>query len=76
MDIENSVFVKVNTANDGMEIVRELRATGLVQGTDFNFHYMPVKLGDDYEIVSHKGIRVIFKDSKWATFFRIKYGNN
>lgn len=58
-----------------MELVRELRANGLVQGTDFTFAYQQPKY--DYfsnEVHQLKGCNFSFKDPKWATFFRIKYG--
>jgi hypothetical protein len=58
-----------------MEMVRDLRAKGLVQGIDFNFAYQQAKY--DYfssEVHQLKGCTFSFKDAKWATLFRIQYG--
>lgn len=60
-----------------MTIVRELRLKGLAQGTDFDFKYHPGQvqwslLGEN--TLKPKGAEFCFKDGKWATFFRIKYG--
>lgn len=71
-------FVKVIipnvTADEGINIVRELRAKGLIQGTDFNFKYMPSTYDDSgFDMLSPHGIEFSFADNKWATFFRLKY---
>lgn len=71
----DKVFVADVDAMQSMELVRELRAKGLVQGKDFDFAYQQAKY--DYfssEVHQLKGCTFTFKDSKWATFFRIKYG--
>lgn len=73
----DKVFVPNIDANQTMELVRDLRAKGLVQGTDFSFAYQQAHYdyyADDVHQV--KGCTFAFKDDKWATFFRIKYGTN
>jgi hypothetical protein len=58
---------------DVMDIVRELRAMGLVQGTDFDFSYTPPDY--NYEIHEHFERFTVFTfyQDKWATWFALKY---
>lgn len=57
-----------------MTIVRELRAHGLVQGTDFDFKYCPAEYNNDgYEAVEPSRAEFYFYKEKWKTFFAIKY---
>lgn len=70
----DSVFVPHIDANETMELVRELRSKGLVQGQDFDFAYNHASYDlSSYEAVSPKGARFTFRDAKWSTFFRMKY---
>lgn len=72
----NEVFIRTKGAEPVMPIVRWLRASGLVQGTDFDFKYHPRDWDmQTYEIV-RQGVSFYFKEEKWATFMRIKYGND
>jgi len=71
----DKVFVANIDATRTMELVRELRAKGLIQGVDFNFAYQHGKY--DFflrEVEMLKGCTFTFTDPKWATFFRIQYG--
>jgi hypothetical protein len=72
----NPVFVQSVGANPIMEIVRELRAKHLVQGIDFDFSYQQVQqhYSDGFDLIRN-GATFYFKDDKWATFFRLQYGN-
>jgi len=70
----DKIFVPNLNANDTMELVRELRAKGLVQGTDFNFAYQQTLWNDNYTQSRPHGAEFSFRDPKWVTFFRIKYG--
>ena len=57
-----------------MDIVRELRGHGLVQGTDFDFKYCPAEYNNDsYEAVHPSRAEFYFYKDKWANFFAIKY---
>lgn len=72
---KNPAFVTGIDANETMDIVRELRAKGLVQGKDFDFKYQQRSF--DFlssEVEKPKGATFYFRAAKWATFFRIKYG--
>jgi hypothetical protein len=61
-------------ADEGIDIVRELRAKGLVQGRDFDFKYQPATYDDSgFDLLTPHTIEFSFADSKWATFFRLKY---
>ena len=62
-----------------LEIVRELRQLGLVQGQDFDFAYTPEQL----DFISDKGIQIIvqrqtvfsFYNESLASWFGIKYAD-
>ena len=58
-----------------MEIVRRLREDGLVQGTDFEFKYMPAKYYDNfsYKPAQEEQAQFTFSKDKHATFFTLKY---
>ena len=70
VDIKKSVIIADINAGDTMSIVRELREHGLVQGTDFDFCYMP-RSGEWQVIPSYA--EFFFYDEKYATFFSLKY---
>ena len=72
----NEVFVPTKGAEPVMPIIRWLRSKGLVQGIDFDFRYQQAKISwiDDTEILRN-GVSIYFKEEKWATFMRLKYGN-
>lgn len=72
-----SVKIYNRNANDTMEIVRELRVSGLVQGKDFDFAYHR----ESYDYFSSDAICVIprhaiftFYNEKHSTLFLLKYG--
>lgn len=70
----DNVFVPNIDATQSMEIVRELRAKGLVQGIDFNFSYQHHQYNYDEMDFRHlRGCKFSFRDNKWITFFRLKY---
>lgn len=71
----DTVFVPHIDAAETMELVRGLRAKGLVQGKEFDFAYSHASYDlTSFEAVTPKGAKFTFKDPKWATFFRMKYG--
>lgn len=63
--------------NDTLDIVRALRAQGLVQGQDFDFRYERAK----YDPVTGHGPtdnkHALFKfyDDKYATLFALRYAS-
>jgi len=74
---DNQVHITGMKPTPAMEMVRELRARGLVQGTDFDFMYLPKQFDEGViNIIQEEGVSFFFKEGKWATFFRIKYGTN
>lgn len=70
----DSVYVSNLNAEQTMQLVRDLRAKGLVQGQDFNFRYNPSDWNHGTFQPLPPGAEFTFADAKWATFFRIKYG--
>lgn len=72
--IEVKVYRK--NASEVMEIVRELRASGLVQGTDFDFEYKPAHYDNDgWQAITEKLTVFRFYKDKYATLFAIRYSS-
>ena len=60
--------------NQIMEIVRELREQGLMQGKDFDFSYNPEKWDEiSGHFINHRHTVFKFHVEKHATFFILKY---
>ena len=73
---KESIFLKGLSANDTMEIVKELRAMGLVQGRDFEFRYQPRQDdGFTYEDTVPKGCEFYFNEGKWTSYMALKYSS-
>lgn len=69
-----SVTILHKNAVEIMEIVRELRAQGLVQGHDFDFAFSQAKYNNDgWEAVSPRQTVFTFRSEKYATLFTLKY---
>lgn len=68
------VILRNRNANEIMDIVRELRAQGLVQGVDFDFAYSQATYNNDgWEQVEPKHTIFSFHTEKYATLFALKY---
>lgn len=62
------------TPNDIIEIVRELRKKGLVQGVDFDFAYHPPKFDEfSYDAVYNRCTMFTFYRDELATWFKLTY---
>lgn len=72
----NEVFIKTKNAEPVMVVVRWLRAAGLVQGMDFDFRYDPRGWDMQTFEVNGPGVYFYFKEEKWSTFMKLKYGDN
>jgi hypothetical protein len=59
-------------ASRTIEIVRELRQQGMVQGQDFDFEYNREDYDQD-NISVKPHVNFIFYKEKYATFFALKY---
>mgnify|MGYP003349611603 CR=1 FL=1 len=57
--------------NEVIEIVRELRSSGLVQGQDFDFRYVRPEWSEIGDIERHTVFS--FYNEKYGTFFALKY---
>ena len=59
-----------------MEIVRELRGQGMVQGRDFDFAYHQARydVGSYDDGVENRKTIFTFYTEKYATLFTLKYG--
>lgn len=59
-----------------MEIVRELRQLGYIQGVDFDFCYKPAQYDNDgWSAIEQKHTIFTFYKDKYATLFALKYGS-
>jgi hypothetical protein len=68
------VIIKNRNANDILEIVRELREQGLVQGTDFDFAYNKAQYDNfSYEPAVEQHTVFSFHTEKYATLFALRY---
>ena len=61
-------------ANRTMEIVRDLRSMGLVQGRDFEFKYNQARYDNDgWQTIRPRGAEFYFREGKWITYITLKY---
>lgn len=61
--------------NEVMEVVKELRQKGYVQGLDFDFEYHKPKYSDiTYEAVHNRYTLFKFYREELSTWFILKYG--
>lgn len=70
------VKIVINHKNPAeiMDIVRELRSSGLIQGIDFEFAYHQATYNNDgYEAVTPKHTVFTFYTEKYASFVALKY---
>jgi hypothetical protein len=57
-----------------LEIVKELRASGFVQGVDFDFEYHKPSFNDwSGDAVYNRHTIFVFYKDKLATYFKLKY---
>jgi hypothetical protein len=66
-------FKAYGDANSVMEKVKELRAAGLVQGTDFDFKFMPYRYDPETDTEIDRHATFIFYTEKYATFYILKW---
>jgi len=68
------VILPATKPSEVIEIVREMRNNGMVQGIDFDFKYCPVKYGTNgWEVVSEEHTVFTFHNERYATWFAIKW---
>lgn len=67
------ITVNDKDAGEIMEIVRQMRTSGLLQGKDFDFAYSPPGSSDDGWAPTPKYTVFIFYDEKLATLFSLKW---
>ena len=73
---EESIFLPGLTASQSMDIVKELRALGLVQGIDFEFRYQPKEEdGFTYNETAERGCEFYFNEGKWRSYMALKYAS-
>ena len=71
MTIEIKIYVR--NAQHAMDIVKELRDSGYVQGVDFDFAYhKPMYDGHWQEIIQRNTMFTFYKE-ELATWFSLKY---
>jgi hypothetical protein len=62
------------SASEIMDIVRDLRATGMTQGIDFDFAYRQAEWTDIFDPVPAHA-KFTFYDERRGTFFALKYSD-
>ena len=68
------VIIKDKDPSEILDIVRELRAQGLVQGTDFDFAYNKAEYDNfGYEPAVERHTVFSFHTEKYATLFALRY---
>jgi hypothetical protein len=67
-----TINVEYKNANDILDIVRELRASGLVQGVHFDFAYTQSRWD---EMIGEIPTNTVFTfyEEKYSTLFALKY---
>jgi hypothetical protein len=71
-----TIIIEGLGVNETLDIVRELRAQGLVQGTDFDFRYeKPAWHPESYEQIAERQAEFKFYDDKYATLFALRYAS-
>lgn len=80
MDYPGKVILYGTHINEVLRIVHDLRASGLIQGVDFEFEYKPEIIADLFEtngqfegIVRPKQTIFRFAQDSIATWFMLKY---
>lgn len=69
------VLLNDKMPNDVIEIVRELREKGYVQGKDFDFEYRPPKYTDwAMDAEYNRTTTFMFYTEELATWFMLRYG--
>ena len=66
------VFVVDKGVPEIMDMVKDLRTQGLVQGKDFDFEYRP-ETWDNFSRVHEKYTVFTFYDERWGTWFTLKW---
>ena len=60
--------------NDILEIVKELRSLGYIQGKDFDFQYRPPKYTDlTHDPVYNRTTTFMFYKEEMASWFSLRY---
>jgi len=73
VDVKEVILSK-GTPGEVIEIVREMRANGMIQGKDFDFKYMPVKYDTNgWEVVTEQHTVFTFYEESYATWFALKW---
>lgn len=67
-----TVILEGKNPMETLDIVRELRTLGMIQGRDFDFKYEPAQY-DGWHPKNGKRALFIFYQEKHATYFTLKY---
>jgi hypothetical protein len=79
MEDRHQVFIPTKSVEEVMPMVRYLRESGLIQGSDFDFKYHHSRFNwqatTDESWLERSGVTFYLRDAKWVTFLRIKYSD-
>ena len=63
----------VSGASEALSLIEDLKHQGLSALHDFNWAYIPLVMDDYYTPKESPKVQITFYDSKWATFFELKW---
>jgi pentatricopeptide repeat protein len=66
-------ILKDRRPHEVMEVVREMREQGLVQGRDFDFAYTPPNEDWMNGVLEPRYTTFTFYEEKWGTWFTLKW---
>lgn len=79
MEGRYAIFIPTKGVENVMPMVRYLRNSGLVQGTDFDFKYQNSRYNwesnNDDAWIERAGVTFYMRDEKWVTFLRMKFSD-
>lgn len=67
-----AVRIERDSPNEIIDIVKELRNRGYVQGQDFDFKFVPIEIDPkNYQVINNKHTMFMFYKEELATWFTL-----
>lgn len=64
----------IDSVDQVLSIIKDLKRKGYVQGLDFDFEYHKPVYDEHYDVLTPRHMVVTFYDAKLATWFQLTYG--